>query len=72
MIKVKDDSGSVIPGLYKNNLGAIVVEKNTEYERYIKEKQQQESINNLSKEVSDLKNMMQEIISSLKDNVKNG
>lgn len=63
MIRVKDQSGNIIPGLFKNGIGALVVKNDSEYDKYIQTKQQQEVINNLTQEVSELKTMVQNLIS---------
>lgn len=64
MIKVKDENGNTIQGLYKDQRGCIIVEKNNEYDRYVLEKKQQETINNLTNEISELKDLINKIISS--------
>lgn len=64
MIKVRDENGNVIPGLLKNDLGAIVVEQTSDYQRYLTEKKQQETINNLSKELSELKDLISSLLST--------
>lgn len=63
MIRVKDQSGNIIPGLFKTGMGALVVKNDSEYDKYIQTKQQQEVINNLTQEVSELKTMVQNLIS---------
>lgn len=72
MHKVQDQSGRKIPGLLKNNLGALVVENNSEYNKYMIAKQQAETIQMLKKDldsqtqvVSDLLKEMHEMKSLL-------
>lgn len=72
MIKLKDEIGNVVPGLYKDNLGAIIVENDFEYNRYMIEKKQQETINNLTQEVSELKMLMNNLISTINKNSNKG
>lgn len=72
MIKIKDETGHQLTGLFKDERGNIIVKNDVEYRKYLQSKQQQETINNLSKEVSDLKNMMQDLISTLKSGTNNG
>jgi len=55
MIKVTDERGNEIPGMYKNINGALIVNNNDDYRRYAREKKQAETINSLVKEVSELK-----------------
>lgn len=64
MLQVKDQSGNVVPGLLKNDLGAIIVKRDKEYNHYIQSKQQAEIINNLTKEVSELKELIEKILSN--------
>lgn len=65
MIKVKDESGAVINGVYKDNLGNLIVGDVKEYNKYMYEKQQQEIINNLKEDVNSLKSMLTTIINKL-------
>lgn len=62
MIKVKDHNGNEIPGMYKDSLGNIVVKNDDEYRRYVKEKKLVETINNLVKEVSELKKTVSQLL----------
>lgn len=66
MIKIKDDSGHVMSGIYKDDKGYIVVKNDVEYNKHLRSVQQQETINKLSQEVSQLKEMMSELISTIK------
>lgn len=72
MMKIKDNSGQVMSGIFKDERGNLIVKNDLEYRKYLQSKQQQETINNLSKEVSDLKSMMQEILSTLKNSSNDG
>lgn len=58
MLRVKDQSGNIIPGLFKDSLGNIIVKNDSEYDKYIQMKQQHEIINNLTKEVEELKQII--------------
>lgn len=72
MIKIKDNSGQVMSGIFKDERGNLIVKNDIEYRKYLQSKQQQETINNLSKEVSELKSMMQDLISTFKNDANNG
>jgi len=64
---VADQDGQPISGLYKSTrTGAMVVKKNEEYERYLREKENHRKMHSLSDEVSELKSEMQEIKDLLK------
>lgn len=67
MIKIKDDSGHVMSGIYKDERGYIIVKNDVEYNKHLRSVQQQETINKLSQEVSQLKEMISELISTMKD-----
>lgn len=71
MMKIKDDSGHIMSGIYKDDRGYIVVKNDAEYNKHLRSIQQQETINKLSQEVSELKEMMSELISNLR-NVSHG
>lgn len=68
MLNLKDENGNVVPGLLKDNRGAIVVKNDAEYQRYMIEKKRQETINNLTQEVSELKDIVNQLITSLNKN----
>ena len=62
MLRVKDEFGNIVPGLFKDGLGNIIVKNDSEYNKYIHAKQQHEIINNLTKEVEELKNIISSFI----------
>ena len=64
MLRVKDENGNVVPGLFKDDRGAIVVNDKPGYQKYLLEKQHQETINNLKQEVSELKDMIHALIAN--------
>lgn len=62
MIQVKDQQGNIVPGLFKDSLGNIVVQDDLDYRRYNKEKKQAETINNLVKEVAELRQLVNHLL----------
>jgi hypothetical protein len=58
MLRIKDENGSVLSGLLRNNDGSIVAEPDELYERYVSEKQRIDQINNLTTDVESLKTDM--------------
>ena len=54
MMQVKDQSGNIVPGLLKDSLGSIIVEKDYDYNKYVQEKKRLDKINNLESEVKEL------------------
>ena len=63
MIQVKDESGNLVPGLLKDSLGAIVVERGYDYNKYIQERKRLDQINNLESEVKELKSLIYQLLS---------
>lgn len=63
MLRVKDENGNLIPGLLKDGLGNIIVKNDAEYNRFKLERQQQEAINNLTQEISELKLIINKLLS---------
>ena len=61
MLRIKDESGNILSGLYRNDVGAIIADESEEYHRYLFEKQRLEQINNLSDDVNSLKSEMKDI-----------
>ncbi len=55
MIRVKDDSDNIIQGLYKMDNGSIVVDRQSEYKKYMAEKKQVEKINELESTINSIK-----------------
>lgn len=69
---VADSSGRPIPGLYKSeSTGAIVTEKNSEYQKYLRERENLKKVNNLSNQVEELKSEMSEIKNLLRQSLSN-
>ncbi len=65
MKKIKDESGDVVPKLYKDDLGTIVVKDNSAYNKYIQDKKNLIEISELRHEISILKEQMKQIMSLL-------
>ena len=51
MIRVKDENGKIVEGVYKDPLGNFIVKRDSEYKKH---KQQQEVINRLNDRVDSL------------------
>ena len=64
MLRVKDENGNIVSGLFKDERGTIVVNDKVGYQRYLLERQHQETINNLKQEVSELKDMIHALIAN--------
>lgn len=62
MLRVKDENGNIVPGLFKDSLGAIVVKNDSEYNRYLNEKKQQQTISNLTDQIAELKELVNNLL----------
>ena len=66
MIKVKDIDGREIRGLYRGANGTLVVDDQNLYSKYIAEREarvrEKEKISTLEKELSDLKMLVQQLL----------
>lgn len=64
MIRVKDHSGNIVPGVYKNNLGAIVVKN----EPALEENRRIHRIASLESKVDELTQLVQTLLNNQKVN----
>lgn len=62
MLKVKDQNGNIIPGIQKSSTGGIIVEKNSEYEKYLREKEIITRLNKIEKDFDELKYILHTIL----------
>lgn len=62
MIRVKDQDGNVVPGILKDVLGNLVVNDVAEYNKYKREKDSAEQINELKSEVDQLKQLVHALL----------
>lgn len=65
MLRIKDENGVIIDGLYRTECGSIINDDLTAYNKYMQEKQNLEQINNLSADMDNLKSEMTDIKSLL-------
>lgn len=55
MIRVKDDSDNIVTGLFKTEVGSIIVDKQSEYSKYLEEKQRVIRLNTLELDINSIK-----------------
>lgn len=67
MIRVKDQAGNIVPGVFKDALGTIVINNNHEYKQYLKDRQSTESINSLNNEIQKQKDLINNITTDLSE-----
>lgn len=69
MKRVKDTQGNIIPGLFKDSTGALVVRDAAEFHKYKRQQQiaaqQAEQIKSLTDEVSALKDLVGQLIKKI-------
>lgn len=69
---VADTSGQQIPGLYKSSVtGAIVSEKTSEYQRYLRERENIKHVQNLEGQIDTLKSEVNELKDLLRQSLEN-
>lgn len=72
MIKVKDQYGKEIPGLYRGKNGSLVVNDNDSFTRYKRQKQQTDftksKIEMLENEIHNLKFMLNKLMNAYENN----
>lgn len=61
MIKVKDPTGNVVPGLVKNGIG-LVVSAEEEFLKYKRDRETAVEINKLKDDVSEIKTLLQQLL----------
>lgn len=64
MKKVIDQNGNILPGIVKGNIGGLIVTDETQYQKYIREKESIQKINGLENEVQQLKELVECLIKS--------
>lgn len=65
MLRIKDENGAIIDGLYRTECGSIISDDIAAYNKYMQEKQNLEQINNLSADMDNIKCEMADIKSLL-------
>lgn len=65
MRKVKDQNGNVLHGVVKQGIGGLVVTDEQQYQKYVREKQFAQKMNDLENEVSELKDMVKSLLQKL-------
>ena len=65
MLRIKDENGTIVNGLYRTEYGSIINDDTDAYNKYMQEKKSLEQINNLSTDLDSLKSEMISIKSLL-------
>jgi len=72
LIPAADANGRPLSGLYKSSkTGAIVAEKNAEYQRYLRERENIKYVQNLTSQIDTLKSEVDELKDLLRQNLDN-
>lgn len=68
-MRVKDDQGNIIPGLYRASNGSIIVSDRDGYDKYVKQRdsilEQKTSISKLQTQVDELKEMIATLLKKI-------
>lgn len=64
-MRVKDSSGTIVHGLKRTRGGGIAVDNNSEYIKYMKEKEAHASIILLKEEVDQLKQLVTKLLNKI-------
>lgn len=57
-MRIKDESGNIVPGMIKNSIGGIVVDNLTEYNRHKKQTELALEMQNLKTDMTEIKDML--------------
>ena len=64
-MKIKDDKGIVVPHIQRTRGGGISVERNAEYDRYLKSVEMAQKVNTLESEVTELRSLVFGLIETI-------
>lgn len=67
-MKIADQNGTVIEGLYRTKNNGIAVNNAIAHQKYLAEKQRIEKLHSLEKEVTEMKSTLSQILEILKEN----
>lgn len=65
LVKTKDVNGNPVVGVYRSPTGGLVVRNNSAYQRYMKEKEQQERLQSLEADVDEIKSMLKQLLEKM-------
>jgi len=71
-MKIRDESGNTVSGLYRDQLGNIIAKPNEEYNKYLLEKKRHKQISELISDVDYLKSEVSHIKSMLLELINKG
>lgn len=62
MMKIKNSDGSILNGVYKTELGAIIIDDKKEFNKYKMERERILKMNNMERELHELKSMLAQLL----------
>lgn len=66
MIRIKDETGQIISGIYREESGAILVDDSDSYGKYLKEKERTMEVVQLTSKVDALEKMVRQLLDEIK------
>ena len=68
MKRVKDENGIIVPGVFKNDLGTVIIDDSAEFNKYKRHKElasdQSRKIHDLTGKVEDLERMVRQLLAT--------
>lgn len=64
-MKVKDQNGNIVSGVFRTAQGGLVVDDQSSYSKYIKESEQAKKMSNMETQIADLQCLVAELLTKL-------
>ena len=61
-MKVKDQNGNIISGVFRTKHGGLIVSDQSAYDKYIKESEQAKRVLNMEKQIEELKSLVAQLL----------
>lgn len=64
-MKVKDQNGNIVSGVFRTAQGGLIVNDQSAYDKYIKESEQAKRVLNMETQIADLQCLVAELLTKL-------
>lgn len=61
-MKVKDQNGNIISGVFRTKQGGLIVSDQTAYDKYIRTSEQAKKVLNMEKQIQELKSLVAQLL----------
>lgn len=61
-MKVKDQNGNIVYGIYRTDQGGLVVNDQSAYDKYIRTSEQAKKVLNMEKQIQELKSLVAQLL----------